>query len=121
MDEYRGNRWLVVTLSIVTAAIIAAIAYSLGVSQGLAQVGTAAANVPPPYAYGWHRPWGFGFFPILMLFFWFVLLKGLLWRRWGGPWGGPWGRWSYYGPPPHARDRFEEWHKQAHERMNKES
>jgi hypothetical protein len=120
MNEYRGNRWLVITLGVVTAAIIGAIAYSLGVSQGLAQAGTAAGNVPP-YAYGWHRPWGFGFFPVLMLFFWFVVLKHLLWRRWGGPWGGPWGPWSHYGPPPPFRDRFDEWHRQAHERMGKDS
>ena len=110
MSEYRGTRWLVAALTIGSIAVAAVLAYNAGLSQGLAQVGAAAGTVPPAYAYGWHRPWGFGFFPVLMLFFWFVLLKGLLWRRWGG--------WSYYGPPPPFRERFDEWHRQAHERMS---
>ena len=42
----------------------------------------------------------------------------LFWMVFGGWWWRPWGHWSYYyGPPPHRRDRFEEWHRQAHERM----
>jgi hypothetical protein len=55
-----------------------------------------------------------------LLFFWYFILKSLLWRGWGWGWGGPWGRGPYfYGPPPHFRDRFDEWHRQAHERMGR--
>jgi len=116
MNEHRPSRWLVITLTIASVAIAAAMAYNIGVSQGMAQAG-AAAGALPPYAFGWHRPWGFGLFPLLFLFFWLVLIKNLLWR--------PWGRWPYYwphygppfGPPQHFRDRFDEWHRQAHERM----
>lgn len=114
MNEYRRNGWIVGLLVALIVAVAAGIAYNVGLSQGLAQVGPAAGSAPP-YAYGWHRPWGFGFFPGLFFFIFVVMLiKGFWWRPWG-----PWGRWSYYhyGPPPHVRDRFDEWHRQAHERM----
>jgi hypothetical protein len=110
MTGYRWNGWLVAAVAAVAVAIAAGVAYNVGLSQGLAQVGAPAGSLPP-YAYGWHRPWGFGFlFPLMFFAFWILLFRGWWWWR-------PWGPWSYYGPPPHARDRFEQWHRQAHERM----
>lgn len=87
---------------VVTA--VAGIAYNLGLSQGLAEVGAESS------AYRWHGHWGFGPFPgLFFLIFLMMAIRGLWWR--------PWGHWSYYGPRPDPRDRFEEWHRQAHERM----
>lgn len=108
MNEYR--RWFAVALVAVAVAIAAGVAYNLGLSQGLAQVAGSAGS-PPPYAYGWHRPWGFGFlFPLLFFAFWITLFRGFWWNRWSYR--------SYYGPPP-VSDRFDEWHRQAHERMSR--
>jgi hypothetical protein len=108
--RFRGAAVLGVLLLSVVAAVVA---YNLGVSHGLAQQMVAqGAQLPAyPYPYGWYRPWGFGFgFPILFfVLIWFVLLRGLFWgRRW---------RHGYYpgwqGVPP----AFDEWHRQAHERL----
>jgi hypothetical protein len=110
MNGYSGNRWLVALLIVLAVAITAGVAYNIGVSQGVAQVG-AQGTPPPPYAYGWHRPWGFGFFiPFAFIFFWAMVARVFWWR--------PWGYWYHYGPPPHMRDRFDEWHRQAHDRMS---
>jgi hypothetical protein len=101
-------------------------AYQAGVAHGIEQSGkivvpssggAAAAGGPYPYPYpypysyygwGWHRPWGFGFlFVPFFLIFWFLVVRGLFWRRgWYGGYGGGCG----------PRGRFEEWHRQAHER-----
>ena len=106
MNGYRWNGWLVAALSAVAVAIAAGVAYNVGLSQGLAQAGASAGGAP---AYARHWPWGPGFLFPLMFLFWIVF---------GGWWWRPWGPWSYYyGPRPHARDRFEEWHRQAHDRM----
>lgn len=116
------------------------VGYAHGVSEGIAmnlaaagpEAAKAAPNVGPntpvapygpyPYAhpYGWHGHygWGWGFFPfgffgpLLVLAFWFFIVRMLLWGgrgrwgrggpgggRWGrgGPWrGGPWGRRGWY-------------------------
>jgi hypothetical protein len=100
---------------IVAAAAVGIGAYNQGVAQGLAQSGAMAsapagepAPHPNPYGYGWHRPWGGGFFPFFLMLFLFFALKGLLWRGYGGRgWrdGYPGG-----GVPP----AFEEWHRRAH-------
>ena len=94
------------------AVAVGVVSYNAGVSHGL------AIAAPPPGApagavgpYYWYRPWGFGFGPLAILLFWFLLFRVFFWggfhRR----------RWYYPGPydiPP----RFEEWHRRAHERMN---
>jgi hypothetical protein len=78
------------------------------------QIAAAQPGAPPPvvypYPYGWYRPWGFGFgflVPLFFFGFWFLVLRGLFW-------GGPWRRWR---GPSGGPDAFEEWHRQAHERM----
>jgi hypothetical protein len=65
--------------------------------------------VPPyPYAYDWHRHWGFfPLWPLLLIFFWIFCFR-MFW------WGGP-RRWHYAGP--YDRDTFDEWHRRAHDQM----
>lgn len=117
---------LLVLVLVAGAAGLGIYAYNVGVAQGLAE-NVQLTDLPPgaearpyPYYYGgpflFHRPFGFGFFgcfgPLLFLFLFFVLFRGLWW---GGPWrhGPGWkrGHWGHGVPPT-----FEEWHRQAHER-----
>ena len=98
-------------LVIAGAAAIGIGAYNAGVAQGIVESGRMIAAPPAatPYVYVWPRPWGFGFFPffpILFFLFFFVVVRGLLWR---GRWHGGW-RYRYDGVPP----AFEEWHRRAH-------
>jgi hypothetical protein len=107
------NRWAVVLIGALIAVAVGVVAYNAGVSHGLALSGQTAA-VPGPYPYGWYRPWGFGFvFPLLFLGFWFLLARSFFW-------GGPWRR-RYYAGMHQLPPAFEEWHRQAHERMKTES
>lgn len=103
----RSNKWLALVF-LLFSLIVGIAAYNVGVSHGLAQAAVAAGDVPAyAYGWGWPRPWGFGFgFPIFFfLLFWLVLARGFFW----------------YGPRRHWRaydhDRFEDWHRRAHERM----
>ncbi|HEX9161220.1 MAG TPA: hypothetical protein VF980_05895 [Thermoanaerobaculia bacterium] len=117
------NRGLaVIVAALVFAAIVGAVAYNVGVSSGIEQsgkivaapapAGAPAGPYPYPY-YGWHpygwHPWGFGFFlfPLFFFAFWFLIIRGIFW-------GGGWRRRHGY------RYGFDEWHRQAHERMNQE-
>ena len=92
------------------AAVLGVGAYNAGVAQGIAESGrlVAAPPVGTP-VYVWPRPWGFGFFPffpLLFLFLFFFVVRGMLWR---GRRHGGW-RYRYEGVPP----MFEEWHRRAH-------
>ena len=108
------QRWIVIVGALLLAATVGFAAWQAGVAHGIEQSGKIVVSPSGPYPspypypyYGWHRPWGFGFFfgPLVFLAFWFILIRGLFWRRaWYG--GG------CYGP----RGRFDEWHRQAHER-----
>lgn len=97
-------------LLIAGAAAIGIGAYNAGVAQGIAESGRliAAPPVGTP-VYVWPRPWGFGFFPffpLLFLFLFFFVVRGLLWRGRGHRgWA-----YRYEGVPP----MFEEWHRRAH-------
>jgi hypothetical protein len=107
---------------IVLVALVGAMAYNTGVSQGIARsgkmpvmsapaTGPVAAPYPYPYPYpyywGWH-PFGFGFFiPFLFLFLIFGALRAAFWRA----------RWHAYGGCRGYQERFDEWHRQSHERM----
>jgi hypothetical protein len=107
-----GSRFGVLVIVLLVALGSAAISYNLGLSRGLAQAGGAAgaALAPPPY-YGYYypHPWGFGWLgPLLFLVFWFVAIRGLLWRG------------SWHGGPRFGMSRFDEWHRQAHDRMRNE-
>jgi hypothetical protein len=101
--------WAIALLVVVLTVAAGAVAYNIGLSHGLARVAASVeAQTPPPaYPYYWHRPWGAGFlFPLMFFAFWIFLFRGF-WRPWG-----PW----YHGGP--RRERFDEWHRRAHERMN---
>jgi ABC-type Fe3+ transport system permease subunit len=107
------------------AAVAGIVAYNAGFSSGLAQTAIAQGGTAPyPYPYGWHRPWGVGF-PLLFFVFWILLFRGFWW---GGPWRRGWymdGRHEYYrgpfvspgGASTESPSAFDEWHRQAHERM----
>ena len=108
-------RWAVLVGALMLACAVGFWAYQAGMAQGIEQSGKIAAPPPGAYPYpypyyGWHRPWGFGFFfgPLFFLAFWLIVVRGLFWRRRYGYGGGcgPGGRF----------DRLEEWHRQAHAR-----
>ena len=92
-------------------------AYNAGVANGVAQsgkmpavvAGAPAAPYPYPYPYpyyGWH-PWGFGFFfPFIFILIVFSVLRAIFWRR----------AWYGHGCGGY-QSRFDEWHRQSHERM----
>jgi len=108
-----GYRLVMVLGVIVLVALVGAMAYNTGVAHGIAQSGkmpaVSAAPYPYPYPYywGWH-PWGFGFFfPFLFLFLIFGVLRAMFWRA----------RWHAYGGCRRYEERFDEWHRQSHERM----
>jgi hypothetical protein len=122
-----GNRWLIFALcALLLAAGVGFWAFQAGTAHGIEQSGKIVVAPPPaagaypyPYPYyGWHRPWGSGFFfgPIFFIAFWLILFRGLFWRRraWYGGYGG-------YGPGCGPYGRFEEWHRQAHEREREAS
>ena len=108
-------RWSVILGALLLAAMVGFFAFQAGVTHGIEQSGKIV--VPPPGAYpypypyyGWHGPWHFGFFgPLFFLAFWFIVVRGLFWRR--ARYGGGW-----YGGGCGPRGRFDEWHRQAHER-----
>ena len=111
------SRWAVIAGALLLAAVVGGAAYNAGVAHGIAESGkviaapAAPGAYPYPYPYpyhGWHRPWGFGlfFFPLVFIAFWFLVAR-LFWR------GGGWRRGGACG----AAGRFDEWHRQAHERM----
>ena len=110
-------RWIAIVGALLLAAMVGFMAYQAGVAQGVEQSGKIVAppsgGYPYPYPYyGWHRPWGFGFFVFPLFFlFWFLVVRGLFWRRraWYGGYGA-------YGGGCGPRHHFEEWHRQAHER-----
>jgi hypothetical protein len=116
-----GNRWLILLGALLLAAAVGFWAFQAGVAHGIEQSGKIVVAPPPaagaypyPYPYyGWHRPWGFGFFfgPLFFIAFWLILVRGLFWRRraWYGGYGG-------YGPGCGPYGRFDEWHRQAHQR-----
>jgi hypothetical protein len=117
-----NTRWIAIVGALLFAAVVGFWAYQAGVAHGIEQSGKIVAATPggpspapypypyPYYGWGWHRPWGFGFLFVPFFFlFWFLVVRGLFWRRaaWYGGGCGPRGRFE---------DRFEEWHRQAHAR-----
>ena len=112
-------RWIAIVGALLLAAMVGFAAYQAGVERGIRGIEQSGKIVAPPsgaqpypypYPYygwhhGWHRPWGFGFFFVPLFFlFWFLVVRGLFWRR------------AWYGGGCGPRGRFDEWHRQAHER-----
>ena len=84
------HRWIAIAGALVLAAAVGFAAYQEGVAHGIEQSGKivvppSGGPYPYPYPYpyyGWHRPWGFGFFFVPLFFvFWFLVVRGLFWRR----------------------------------------
>jgi hypothetical protein len=111
--------WIgLVILLIAVGVLIGVGAYHAGYHHGLtaaAAEGGRVIRVVGPGYYG--RP--FGFFPFGFLFFplfligIFLVIRGLAWRRWGGP---GWGHHHGYGDGPGGRGAmFEDWHRRQHE------
>lgn len=125
----RGGRFLLLVLA---ALLTGVVAYNAGMRHGATQAALFAAQtaqaqaspaggtvpvLPPPYPYYYgHQPWGyhgfggFGFFsPLIFMLFGLMVLRAFAWggpgrRHWGHRGGGAqWG--------------FDEWHRQAHERL----
>jgi hypothetical protein len=109
-DRHPANRWWPWVVTAVVGVIAAAVAYHAGVAHGLAvSPQTAAAGWHP---HVWFHPFGF-VFPLFFLFVFFAFAR---FAFWGGPWRqGGYGRWG--GPPP----TFDDWHRQAHERMARDA
>jgi hypothetical protein len=113
-----SNRWLVVAF-LAGGLLIGAAAYSVGLSQGATRAAiSAGTNVDTLEAHwGWghaHGWWGFPFGPIIAIFFWLWILRAVFWG-FRGPWG--WRRrWRYYHYDDDPR-WFDDWHRQAHDRM----
>jgi hypothetical protein len=113
-----NRNWIPWLLAAVVSVGVGIAAYNAGLSHGLATaVSTAAAAAAPNtvvtvtgWRPGWHHWHPFGFFPFfLFVFFWFVVARAFFWR----------GGWHRFGPPPAWHDRFDQWHRDAHERMNR--
>jgi hypothetical protein len=91
MGNRFGYRVMVGLVIVATLATVGFYSYNLGVGEGIARSGQAVAapagtGVPVVF---YPRPWGFGFgfFPFfpLMILFWVFVLRGLFWRgRWAG-------------------------------------
>lgn len=120
----RGFGVLGLVATVILLAIVGAVAYNVGWSDGVNAHLPAATNGGSAYYYGPHY-WGagFGFFGIL----WFLLiLFGIFWffrlvfwgfmgrRMWmGGGWGYGRGRgWGY--PGQSFEERAQEWHRRQH-------
>jgi hypothetical protein len=136
---------LLIALLAIGGGFIANAAYQAGVNTAVttavANGGTVAPVVVPPYGYGYGyglHPFGFGFgifgllFGLFFLFIIFGLIRAIFWGGrhgwgrggWGGPgaWGGPGGPGHHNGDPRYERNpwierfgpSFEEWHRRAH-------
>jgi polyferredoxin len=110
MGDRFGFRLLIGIVVLAMLAAFGIYTYNLGVAHGVAESSRAVAvpGAGVPVVAFWPGPWGFGFFPffpLLFIFFWFFVLRGLFWR-------GAWHRRAcgYGGVPP----AFDEWHRRAH-------
>jgi len=131
MNGYPGRkRWAILLLGLLAAVAIGTVAYQAGVSHGLSlqppiavtpPAAGGAPAAPPPYLYypnQFYGPWRFGFFgffgPVLFILFWLVLFRAILWGGFG------WRR-RYWHDADYWSDRFDDWHRRAHERMRGDS
>ena len=104
---------------------VAAIAFQLGLNQGVAQVVPvtgAGGTVAVPVVVG-HYGWGFGFLGFLFPLFFILLIAFALRPRWGGrgygPGRGPWGRGGWGSDQEQgADDPRQHWIAEAHRRLH---
>jgi hypothetical protein len=109
MNGDRANRrphWVPWAVTSLLLAVVAVIAYNVGVSREAVETGAGT---------GRHFYWGFpGFWGFIILFWIFGGMRRLWWGC--GPWYYPPWRYGRYYHPYDDRD-FEEWHRREHERM----
>ena len=111
----RQFRWVAIVSAVFVAAVVGVVSYNAGVAHGVA-ISPALAGAPSvPVPYWAYRPWGWGFGwgpMFFLLFFWLVMFRvlalgGLRRRGW------------YRGGPSDIPRDFDEWHRRAHDGMNK--
>lgn len=115
----RGFAIVAVVLLLLAGVGIGVAAYNAGVDHGIErQVAESGQGVQVIRVVGDRVGPGFGVFPFGFLFFplflfgFFALVRAATWRkRWGGHGHSEHGGWK-----GHAGDRFDEWHRQQHER-----
>jgi hypothetical protein len=100
-------------------------AYNAGLDVGVHRGADAGQVVEvvghPGYGYGWHGgffPFGFLFFPLLIVGIVLLVRFAVGGPRWRGGWAygqGPHGPWSDEGRR-RFEERFDEWHRHQHER-----
>jgi hypothetical protein len=124
IDMRRGFGIFGLVATAILLAIVGAIAYNIGWSDGVnthVAAGTAVAPVNYGYGPGWGE--GFGIFGLLwflfVLFVLFSLFRLVFFgrRMMGGGWGRGWGhgRGFYgHGMPSGIEERMQDWHKRAH-------
>jgi hypothetical protein len=113
VDKKMVSRILIGLLVVAGIVGIGAYEYRLGVAHGIAASGKLPSGPAGAYPYPYPYPhWGFhpfGFvFPLLFFFLIFGLGRRLFW---GGRFRGR----GWDGDPPAG---FDDWHRQAHERMS---
>ena len=114
---------ILAALVLIAAVVgVGAYAYSLGMTQGLAQkvAPATAATAPVPYFYPMHPFFGFGWgflgclVPFFLLFLIFGSIRALFWH---GPMGRHMYRRHWGGHDENGKDVppfFTEWHRRAH-------
>lgn len=112
-------RWAPFLFAVLLSVFVGFAAYNAGVSHSVvvttatAPAAGAPAQIVMPYYgwphFGWH-PFGFVFPLFFFLFIWFAIARAAFWGRYR--------RGCYGYPGGNGPESFEEWHRQAHERMN---
>jgi hypothetical protein len=102
-------------LFLLLAIGVGVLSYTAGVSHGLAIAPAVGAPSTGAVPYAYYRPWGWGwgFAPLFFLGFWFFMFA--VFR--GFFWGGTYRRCGY--GPGWREQRVDDWHRHAHEEMNK--
>ena len=109
-DRYSPSRWAPWILALVVSVAVGIGAYQIGVSHAVVTT-VQRADAPVQYVVPYHGFHPFGFvFPLFFLLFWFAVARFFFW-------GGPWRRRWYGHPGENMPPSFEEWHRQAHDRM----
>ena len=110
MNHRHFPAWAPWLLAVVLSVVLGVAAYRAGVAHGLAVNPSAPLAGMGWWAYGAH-PFGF-VLPLFFVFVWIVVAKMFFWRA----------GWHRHGlGPMGSSERLDQWHREAHERMNRPS